>query len=522
MILLYHKIDSESKNYWWVSADRLYRQLVQLSSKKVVYLDDYDPKNPEHVVITFDGVYDNVLKYAAPLLKKFSYPFELFITNDYIGKGNSFDEAEPDATFADKQQLKELIAMGGRLQWHTKTHRDITQLTDKEVEQEIVCPAGIRKLDPKGFGWFAYAYGKYDERSQALVKKHYKGGLACDNGTYEDKTIWPRKIVSEETELLLEKVSVIIPCYNYGHFLVEAIDSVLRQTYLPDEILLSDDASTDHSYQIMKTYAQKYPDLIKLNRNAQNMGIEGHFNKIVKKTSGDFVCLLGADNRFPSNYLEECLKALSSNDKVAIAYTDFALFGTRAEEAYKQFGYQGDRLELGVFITKFPEFTAASKKVLLEKRNFIHGSSMYRRTVFEEVGGYKSRGGGAEDYTLFQGMVRGGWQAKKAPVYLEYRQHSSEQANQQFSYFGEIAFLRQQFIQQSEHIEHLGKEINRLRQIEAEVEKLRESVRQAHEENEFMKRSKFWKMRDHYWRVKRAVRDPHKAAKKIVRKLKRG
>ena len=64
MILLYHKVDIESKTMWWVDVDNFYRQMHEISSKNVVYLDDYDRNNPSHISITFDGVYENIYQYA--------------------------------------------------------------------------------------------------------------------------------------------------------------------------------------------------------------------------------------------------------------------------------------------------------------------------------------------------------------------------------------------------------------------------------------------------------------------------
>src|SRR5687768_4653453 len=95
MILLYHKVALEAATEWWVSADAFDRQMAALSAYEVVHLADYDFANPRHVVITFDGVYENVYDYAFPLLRKWGYPFELFVTGDYIGGDNAFDAIEP-------------------------------------------------------------------------------------------------------------------------------------------------------------------------------------------------------------------------------------------------------------------------------------------------------------------------------------------------------------------------------------------------------------------------------------------
>lgn len=523
MILLYHKVAEENKTYWWVSADTFYRQMVQLAGKQVIYLDDYDPKNPNHVVITFDGIYENVLRYAAPTLKKFNYPFELFVTGDTIGKTNEFDKSEPLCDFAREATLRQLVKMGGRLQWHTKTHRDITSLSDKEVESEVIAPKQLQTLDPSGFKWFAYAYGKYDSRSQKIVKATYSGGLACDNGTFKDKTIWPRLVVSEDTQLIKQKVSVAITSYNYGHFLVEAIESVLRQTYLPDEIILSDDASSDHGYEIMKVYAKKYPNLIKINRNIKNLGIENHFNKVVRMSHGDFICFLGADNRFPSHYVEQCLIALLQDEKSAISYTDFALFGSRAEEVQRTFldEDKGEQLANGVFLIKFPSFTPKSKKRLLDGKNFINGSSMYRRKAYNEAGGYPSRKEGPEDYSLFKAMVVNGWGASKVlGVYLEYRQHSLEQANMQFSYFGELSFLRQQFTEAASKEQDLQKLRNDLETMRKDRDKLVHNYKMANDDLadalDKVTNSRAWKIARLMQLTSFSVKNPADAFQKLL------
>ena len=67
MILLYHKVYLESPTEWWVDSNDFWRQMYELQNYEVVNLADYDPNNPEHVVITFDGVYENVFQFALPV-----------------------------------------------------------------------------------------------------------------------------------------------------------------------------------------------------------------------------------------------------------------------------------------------------------------------------------------------------------------------------------------------------------------------------------------------------------------------
>ncbi|MHC5746114.1 MAG: polysaccharide deacetylase family protein [Nostoc sp.] len=182
-ILMYHKIYLESPTIWWVTVDDFYRQMLELKHKKVVYLDEYNPSDPEHIVITFDGVYKNVLDYAAPILDEFNYPFELFVTSDYIGIDNSFDITEPQAQFANLQELEILVKKNGRLQWHTKSHCD---LTNEEIKvnllEELEVPEELEKIDETGFKWFAYPYGKFNQKVIDKVKFKFCGAVSCNQG----------------------------------------------------------------------------------------------------------------------------------------------------------------------------------------------------------------------------------------------------------------------------------------------------------------------------------------------------
>src|SRR5690606_25038989 len=193
MILMYHKVYPESPSMWWVTVDNFYRQMSEIQNKEVVYLDDYDVNNPNHVVITFDGIYKNVYEYALPVLKHFNYPFELFLTSDYIGLANEFDSVEPDAEFANEFELKELIAGRGRLQWHTRSHPNLKNVQDAEViKNELSITDNVRPLNPEGFGWFAYPHGEFNDNVLNEVKKHFKGAVSCNQGNDSDKYILNR------------------------------------------------------------------------------------------------------------------------------------------------------------------------------------------------------------------------------------------------------------------------------------------------------------------------------------------
>lgn len=493
MILMYHKVDLESLTGWWVDIDNFYRQLCELKCKKVVYLDDYDPIDQDQVVIAFDGVYKNILQYAAPLLKKFSYPFELFVIGDCIGKNNSFDTVEPLTDFASTEDLKKLIELGGRIQWHTRTHLNLKDIKDpKEIIKEIKPSVKLKNLDKHGMKWFAYPNGDINQQVIDITKKYFKGAVSCIQGNELDRYKLNRAMVKSGSSFKKASIAVIIPSYNYGQFLVEAVESVIRQTRQPDEILISDDCSNDNTEEIARFYKNKYPNLIRYNRNDKNLGIIKHFNKAVSLTKSDYVCFLGADNRFRSDYIEKTAEVLDSDDKIAIAYTDCALFGSRAKLLYDTVPPSQKRgvVDGIYYIVVFPNFSpnVASE---MKNKNVMHGSSMYKRKAFTEVEGYKD--GAFEDHNLFYRMIEKGWLAKRVPFpVLQYRQHSVEQMNIRIQSLQELIFYKSQY-----------------QQLVADQEELKK-----------IKNSKFWKLLFVYKNPKEGFkRYTIKIPKKIFQKI---
>lgn len=448
---MYHKVHPDSPTMWWVTVDDFYRQMSEIQKKKVVYLEDYDVSDPDQVVITFDGIYKNVYEYALPILKHFNYPFELFLTSDYIGLDNEFDSVEPNSIFANREELAELVKGGGRLQWHTQSHPNLKNVEDIDIiKKELSIPEEVRELDPNGFNWFAYPHGEFNNIVLSEVKKNFRGAVSCIQGNDTDSYILNRLTVVNNTRLRDNDIACIIASYNYGDYLIEAIESVLRQTILPNEILISDDCSDDDTQLIAEAYVKQYPKLIRYNRNNKNMGVVDHFNKAIALTKSEYIFFLGADNRILSNYIEECSKMLDNNSNTAIAYTDYALFGSRARLTYQSFAEnrKGGIRENTFYQIYFPEFENKQDLLMeLQKGNFIHGSSMFKRTAFQEVGGYlKTRQ--EEDYNLFKRIVEKGWNAEKASsTNLEYRQHSAGQVNNVVSLNNSLQLYKKMYSQ---------------------------------------------------------------------------
>jgi len=93
-------------------------------------------------------------------------------------------------------------------------------------------------------------------------------------------------------------VTLAIFTYNQARFISEAIESALAQSYTPLEILISDDCSTDSTFDIANEIASRYEGChrIVINRNACNLGIAGNINAVLAIARGEIICWSGGDD----------------------------------------------------------------------------------------------------------------------------------------------------------------------------------------------------------------------------------
>ena len=114
-------------------------------------------------------------------------------------------------------------------------------------------------------------------------------------------------------------VSYVLTAYNCEHFIRSAIQSALNQTYSPLEIVLSDDCSTDATFDIMKEMAESYsgPHKIILNRNEVNLGITKHMNKAyLELATGEYIVAAHGDDVSIPERTSLSMKYLLSNPDI--------------------------------------------------------------------------------------------------------------------------------------------------------------------------------------------------------------
>jgi glycosyltransferase involved in cell wall biosynthesis len=207
----------------------------------------------------------------------------------------------------------------------------------------------------------------------------------------------------------MQKVSVVIPTYNYGRFISEAIESVLRQTYPIFEIVVVDDGSTDNTEEIVA----KFGDKVKYIKQ-KNGGVGLARNTGVRHSTGEFIAFLDADDIWLPHKIERQVQLLQKDGEVGLVTVGMREFGKDGKTITKyQTGQNG---------------WCAENILLLGAGIAAPGSSLLiKRDVFERVGGYDEMKDmhPSEDWEFCYRVARRFKLAFLPELLVEYRNHGN-------------------------------------------------------------------------------------------------
>lgn len=167
------------------------------------------------------------------------------------------------------------------------------------------------------------------------------------------------------------KVSIVIPVYNNESTVTQAIESVQNQTYTNWEVICVDDGSNDKSKEVVLDLAKKDDRVFYSKRETTNKGGSVCRNIGLRKSTGDYVVFLDADDVLANNCLEKRIAAVKSKDY------DFVVF------PFGSFDNDLSGLKLHKIYDNKPEYLFASSLSA-----WIITSSLFKRTFLLELGGF--------------------------------------------------------------------------------------------------------------------------------------
>lgn len=184
----------------------------------------------------------------------------------------------------------------------------------------------------------------------------------------------------------MDKVSIIIPCYNQAHFLPDAIASADSQTYPNIEIIVVNDGSTDNTSETARRFNVKYIE-------QENKGLAAARNDGIKASSGKWILPLDADDKIDPEFIS---KTIGKSDIVA---TLIETFGNEHR------------------LWKFGRDQPLHSDFL--KMNQVVYCCLFRKEIWNKIGGYdESMRDGYEDWDFWIRATREGYKVRRVMEFL--------------------------------------------------------------------------------------------------------
>ena len=114
------------------------------------------------------------------------------------------------------------------------------------------------------------------------------------------------------------KISIAMAVYNGERFIQEQLDSFVRQTRLPDELVVSDNASTDRTVEIVREFARQAPFKVSLLINDRNLGVTKNFERAIRECSGETIFLSDCDDVWYPNKIFAMQQALVESPRAGV------------------------------------------------------------------------------------------------------------------------------------------------------------------------------------------------------------
>jgi glycosyltransferase involved in cell wall biosynthesis len=196
------------------------------------------------------------------------------------------------------------------------------------------------------------------------------------------------------------KVSVIVPCFNYGKYLGECLESILNQTYKNIEIIVIDDESTDNTKEVASKYPVKYIW-------QKNKGLSGARNTGIKEATGELIQCVDSDDKLVPGAIEEHLKLMT--DDMVIAQCALMEFGER-------------------HVIMTPTTPTGLERIM--QSNTVFCNAMFSKRMWALVGGYDESEImrlGYEDWEFWIRLLEAGcWVNTSDFIALRYRAHEGQ------------------------------------------------------------------------------------------------
>lgn len=178
-----------------------------------------------------------------------------------------------------------------------------------------------------------------------------------------------------------DTVSVAMCTFNGARYLPQQLESILQQTSLPDELVVCDDGSEDHTLAVLSAFAERSPFPVHIHQNAERLGFSRNFAKCIGLCTGELVVLTDQDDEWTPNRIAQTRKAFAAEASTTFTYSDAPLM-------------DGEGHDLGSSIySNFPIMPADRERFeqgthllpVISRWGFIYGCTMAFRARYRPL-----------------------------------------------------------------------------------------------------------------------------------------
>ncbi len=179
----------------------------------------------------------------------------------------------------------------------------------------------------------------------------------------------------------MDLVSVIMPCYNDGQYIEEAVESVKKQTYTEWELIIIDDGSDDKgTLEILKRLAGEKITVL----HTEHLRPAGARNHGIQHAHGKYILPVDSDDRIDKTYIEKAVNIIQSDEMIGAVYCEADLFGEKS-----------GKWDLPAY---------SFETMLLD--NIVFVTALFYKSDWEKIGGFNTNmAAGMEDYDFWLGIL---------------------------------------------------------------------------------------------------------------------
>ena len=275
------------------------------------------------------------------------------------------------------------------------------------ISSAVMAAIALRRVSGPGEGIRAVLPGRAELADYRVLLRQVRHRFR--RGLFADPIPAPAEAAPEPVQLLTPgagetlDVAVVIPHYNHGPYIGDAVASALAQAAGTPRVVVVDDGSTEPGAEAALA---ALPDGVEVIRQA-NAGQAAARNAGARATTEPLLLFLDADDRLPADAIGGLSRALASEPRAAYAYGRMRYFGA----------WSG--------VVEFPPFDPFR----MLYRSIVGWLGLIRREAFEQVGGFDEQQAGFEDWDLMLAFLEHDWGAVGIDsVVLEYRKHHDTSA----------------------------------------------------------------------------------------------